>query len=113
MTPKKFAIALIVWLIWFLCLLGGIFMAGGIAVYFFSGGEYGHLAAIQDRSQPAFWICLGLLAPCMLVGAAGAFTAIVLPAYCVFRIPMRRKGRPIGWLEAYLKAVSRMLQDEW
>jgi hypothetical protein len=54
-----------------------------------------------------------LMAPGMLIAAAGALAAIVLPVYITFQIPMRRKGQPSGWLGAYIKAVERVLQDEW
>jgi hypothetical protein len=113
MTPKKFVIAFFVWMLWFACMLCGVFTAGGIAAYIFGGGEYGSLAVIQDRTNPGFWIFIILLVPFMLVGAAGGLAAIVLPAYCYFRIPMRRKGRPVGWLDSYLKTVNKMLENEW
>jgi ABC-type multidrug transport system permease subunit len=68
---------------------------------------------IHDRSHPAFWLWMVLMAPGMLIAAAGALAAIVLPVYIMFQIPMRRKGQPSGWLGAYIKAVERVLQDEW
>lgn len=113
MTPKKFFIAWSVWLLWFASMLCGPFAAGGLAAYLFGGGEYGSLGVIQSKAGPGFWFFIALLVPSMLVGAAGGLAAIVLPAYCIFHIPMRRKGRPIGWLESYLKAVNKMLEAEW
>lgn len=113
MTLKKFVIAWLAWLIWFGCMLSGIFAAGGIVACIFGGGEYGSLRVIQDKTSVAFWVFIALLAPLMLVGALGGIAAIVLPAYCVFRIPLRRKGQPLKWLQTYLKAVSKMLEDQW
>lgn len=113
MTLRKFVIACIAWLICFGCLLSGAFTAAGLAAYIFGGGEYGALAVIQSKTGLAFWVFMALLIPFMVIGAAGGLAAIVLPAYCIFRIPLRRKGQPIKWLQTYLKAVSKMLEDEW
>jgi hypothetical protein len=113
MTPKKFAIALVAWFIWFLCMLSGIFTAAGVSAYIWGGGENGSFSVIQDRSHPGHWVFIALIAPCMLLGATGGLAAIVLPVYFIFQIPMRRKGRSIGWLEVYMRAANRMLKDEW
>jgi hypothetical protein len=113
MTPTKFAIAMIAGMIWFLCMLSGLFTAAGIAVYIWGGGENGSFSTLQDKTHLAHWAFIVLIAPCILLNAAGGFAAILLPVYCIFHIPMRRKGRPEGFLEPYVKAVNKMLQDEW
>jgi len=93
-------------------MLCGIFTAAAISVYILGGGENGNFEVLQDKSHPAHWAFIALLAPCMLLGAAGGLAAIVLPVYCIFHIPMRKKGRSIGWLDAYMRAVNKMLSDE-
>jgi len=114
MTPKKFIIAVAAWSVCFLAMLGGIFMAAGMAALI---GGIDVMQAVAgsppDLTRPAFLVWIVLIAPCMLLAAAGGLVAIVLPVYFVFRIPMRRKGQPWGWLGAYIKAVERALQDEW
>ncbi len=94
-------------------MLSGAFAAGGLVAYIFGGGEYGTLAVIQNKTSLAFWVFMALLIPFMVIGAAGGLAAIVLPVYCVFRIPLRRKGQPIRWLQTYLRVVSKMLEGEW
>jgi hypothetical protein len=114
MTPKKFIIAMCAWLILFVAIGGGIFGAAGIADVL-GGGNFWQPVASGSRvlSRSSFWIWLILMPPCIFVSVAGTLAGIVLPVYIKFRIPMRRKGQPYGWLGAYIKAVERMLQDEW
>jgi hypothetical protein len=114
MTPKKFIIACAAWFLCFLAMLGGIFIAAGVAALVGGADVMRAVAGSPpDMTRPAFWVCLILIVPCMLLGAAGGVAAIVLPVYFVFRIPMRRKGQPWGWLGAYIRAVESVLQDEW
>jgi hypothetical protein len=114
MTPKKFVIAWVAWFLWFLCMLGGIFAAAGVVALVWGGDIVnGALGNPPNTAHPAFWIFIVLIWPCMLIGAAGGLAAIVFPVYYLFRIPMRRKGQPWGWVETYIKVVQRVMKDEW
>jgi hypothetical protein len=117
MTLRKFLIAMAAWYLWFLAMLGGIFMAAGIVAFFKSPQVLDNITFGNppDRTSPGFWIGIALIAPCMLLNAAGALVLIVLPIYTSFHIPMKnmlrkdRKCKVPKWLEVYVESLNKLI----
>jgi len=101
MTPKKFLIACAAWFVWFLCMFAGAFVGAGVAACIWGAD------VVHTFGTPAAWSHPRVLAMDVSDGAGHVWSAlpallaaIVLPVYIKFRIPMRRKGQPYGWIGA-------------
>ena len=62
------------------CMLAGIFAAAGVCAVVYGPAILDTaLGKPPDRGHPAFWLFMILMVPAMLIGAAGAVFAVMLP----------------------------------
>jgi hypothetical protein len=91
------------------CMLGGIFAACGLCTYIYGPAILETaLGNPPDRTHPAFWLSLVLMVPAMLIGAAGAIFAVILPVSARWRVPgFLTSPADRRFLRWYFRFVSR------
>ena len=95
------------------CMLGGIFAAVGLCVVVYGPAILDTaIGRPPDRSHPAFWLLMAVTVPGMLVGAAGALFAVVLPIASRWTVAGFPSAQERSLLRAYLSFVGVPLAEE-